>query len=143
MPEQKLVRPSYHVEIKTLKELVNGHYDIERQIAIVFKDKATEINKVAIVTSQDQRLIQDIASIVQFSGPVTEEIVHQRIRMYSARKPIARLTYTGKKGVICEEPSCMFHFDDGCVNPDVLIEDDCAVNSYCLTYEQKEGFYDQ
>lgn len=137
------MRPPYTVEFRNSGDFKNSDPNPSltvHSLAIAFEDITSGIDRVAIINSPDRRFIDDISSVVVPSKPIKEEIVKSQIEMYSTRKPNARLSYNGEKGVICEEGSCRFHFEDGCVNPDVLINDDCADDSYCLSYE--EGTWD-
>lgn len=36
--------------------------------------------------------------------------------------------------IMCEEPSCEFHQVGGCLNPEVIINDDCPIDQYCESY---------
>lgn len=104
---------------------------------IPYKDSQAGFPRVAVVGSNDPILINDIANIVRFNGmEVLRESVQERIKQYSTRLPNARAS---AGVVVCEEPSCSFHLSGGCVNPDVVIEDSCAEDSWCMTYKPKEG----
>lgn len=59
-------------------------------------------------------------------------------------RPRAEIDYfNGKWTIVCHEPTCVAYDsakDDGfgkCLNPEAVIQDDCPVDQYCLTYKPK------
>ncbi len=140
--EPQRVRPKYSVIFvepanfpdAMLEDGILASYNYKH--LITFKDVNAGCIKAVVVGSDDSTFITDVANAVKFNGiSVSQESVREKIDMYSTRLPNARI---GTKSVVCEEPSCTFHFRGGCANPEVLIEDSCAEDSWCMTYEPKK-----
>lgn len=43
----------------------------------------------------------------------------------------------GRAEIHCEEGSCTFHFQSGCINPEPIIEDNCLMSSSCASYKPR------
>ena len=140
--ETPRVEPDYRLEFLGLfdtRETNQSTAGLSSEVmrhTIPFIDSNKGKPRVALIESTDKRFIGDVASIGSLGNlPVSEETVQNLINRFSTRLPIARTSLSEDKGVDCEEPSCRFHFEGGCVNPEVMIQDDCYEDSYCLTYE--------
>lgn len=142
--ESPRVRPPYRLEFLEADELSISGWNkdvvsITSWSALPFFDRDSGKSRFAVVVSEDVRLISNFTSLVTFNGPVSEQEVREAIQNNSSRRPSASIVYadSGEKGVVCLEDSCIFNFEQGCVNPQVLI-DDSPGDSWCLTYQPKE-----
>lgn len=142
MSEQgpRRVEPKYTVDFKDPQifhhEQRRGDSPADFYYPIPFREKSSGRSRLAVVVSKDERLVSDIAYVVQFGDITqTEETVRDEITKYSTRYPMAS-NYTGR--IVCGEPSCISNKDGSCTNSNVEIEDSCAANTYCLTYEPKK-----
>lgn len=138
--EPRRVAPKYTVDFKDPQtfhqEQRRGDSPSDNYYPIPFREKGLGRPRLAVVVSKDKRLVSDIAYVVKFGDITqTEGTVRDEIKKHSTRLPMAS-NYTGR--IVCEEPSCRSHKDGGCTNSNAEIEDSCAANTYCLTYEPKK-----
>lgn len=41
--------------------------------------------------------------------------------------------------IVCETPTCEFHQAGGCLNGDVVINDDCPMDQFCESFKPAEA----
>lgn len=149
-------RRYFSIKVLDPREVTSGKNGEENNYDPRFKNRAIlRYNdpdlgqRLALISARDSDHLRTLLSIGHRLGDDEAGVAEERLRRvldsfteasYGLKpRPKATIwTGEGPSWIGCDEPSCRHHDDGGCSNKTALINDDCEMDQWCMTYEPRD-----